>query len=184
MKILLYHGTTDEALESILTQRRFKQSEGIKHYLGKGLYFYDDFNHARVWAVMKAKRFGSQPAVIQCLIDVPEEYCLDLDHRAEQDFFFKERNKYIRRIRQKRLEVKAYTDSNFCDFIAKRLSIKLISKTFVYVHPKERQIRYVFSNEKIDPFDVTRIYRTEKQYCIKDQGIITDIREIKMLRGR
>lgn len=179
MEIILYHGTTDVALQEILAQKRLQQSTGFHHYLGKGIYFYDDFIQAKVWAKMKARHLRCQPAVIRCKIKVLEENYLNLDGRAEQDFFFNERNKYISSLEERRLKPKEYyIDSKFCDFISSKLKIKLISKTFVYIHPEERQIPYVFSNTKVKPYNVTRIFRTEKQYCVKDQGIIIDVEEV------
>lgn len=179
MKLFLYHGTIEKyAIDDIGKQKIF-HSAGENHYLGDGIYLYSDPLHALVWASMKTKRYqknkeSAKPAVLEVQIDIPEENHMDLDQREFQDIFFEYREKYLKLLKQSS-EIKYYTDSHFCNFLSARIAAKMISKTFVYIHPKEDQLPVLNSNNKDTNVGITRHYRTEKQFCLKDDSFIKHI---------
>lgn len=180
-EIILYHGTVESKAIDIISEQKFNDSDGEKHYLGRGIYLYDDLEQAIVWAKLKRndlrkKGIYDRYAIIECIVDIELEEIFDLDKRAYQDFFFKERNNYINLIKNASLEYTYYNDRNFFNFLFDTADVQIISKTFPYIHPKEKQVRYLLSNDKTTHRDVTRHYRTEKQYCVRDSSIIKSIK--------
>lgn len=172
MLMILYHGTTEMRVFEIFREGKFNHSTGEKHYLGSGIYFYEDLSQAIVWAKLVSKRDQRPPCVIKATIKVNDDQYMNLDYRDDQDLFFKFRKKYIESY-MKHFDAEYYNDSLFCDFLAKRFFVKMMSKTFVYI--REPQIPVLLSNQKWTNRNITRHYRTEKQYCLKDDHWIQEI---------
>lgn len=186
--MLFYHGTTDEAAIDILGYNKFAPSTGEHHLLGKGIYFYTDPVQALVWAKMRCNRLNREraeeaeerglafyevsPTVIEVDIEINEDEFADFDLRVPQNLFFKHRDGYYRSVRKKLLNIDYYTDSHFCDLICDKISVKMLAKTFVYIHPADAQIPVRYSNDR-ESRDVTKHFRSERQYCLKDDTWIT-----------
>ncbi|HWK24752.1 MAG TPA: hypothetical protein VNS08_17190 [Ureibacillus sp.] len=178
METVFYHGTIEEYGTEIYNGEPFHFSDGEKHLLGKGVYLYKDPKHALVWARMKAKSEGSKPMILRVTVDVNEEDYLDLDSRDGQDFFFEQRDVFLALTKDKGITYikNYYTDSHFCDFLVQRTSDTMLSKTFVYIHPRDRaKIPVRHTNQKQTDRNITRHFRTEKQYCLKDLDLITNV---------
>jgi hypothetical protein len=62
-------------------------------------------------------------------------------------------------------------------FLSKLFSVNMMSKTSVHINKHERQFPIKLTNQKEVDRDITRHYRTEKQYCLKDNNWIVDISE-------
>lgn len=92
-KIVGYHGTTSSAQESIenygLDPRRVKIRDD--HWLGQGVYFYEDFDLAKWWAETKAsKRKHCEYALVyKSDIICPLKHVLNLDDRNDLDIFIR-----------------------------------------------------------------------------------------------
>lgn len=177
----LYHGNTEKVVNEIVKSNQLLdkyRSEGDSHYLGNGFYFYDDPVQAMVWAKMKVKnRYKDQRwAVLECVINVEEEGILDLDKRDEQDFFFSEMKRLDEEIKEKDLEIIDYNDSYLCNHLANMLELSLITKTFVY-KDMFNTFPPLFSNRKSKPYLITRHFRTEKQYVIKNTNIVVSLKK-------
>lgn len=178
--MILYHGTTDYAAVDILSSEEVTFSKGDKHYLGEGIYLYADPYHALTWATLKAKSKKLNPFVFQFDVEVVEDEFMDLDLRKDQDFFFQRRREYIRAIEVKELNRDYYNDSQFCDFISEYFGVKMLAKTFVYVHSKDSDLPVRYSNQKDTDYNITRHFRTEKQFCLKENKWIKSIKEWKV----
>jgi len=178
MEITFYHGTIEEYGRKIYEGESFQFSDGEEHLLGKGVYLYDDPKHAAVWAKMKAKYNSGKAMILKVMVDVNEDDYLDLDSRDGQDFFFQQRDIFFAYTMDKGVQniKNYYTDSQFCDFLVQITSDTMFSKTFVYIHPRDRnKIPVRHTNQKQTDRNITRHFRTEKQYCLKDLDLITDI---------
>ncbi|MCM2979230.1 hypothetical protein M3592_28025 [Priestia aryabhattai] len=178
MSTTFYHGTIEPNGEKIYDTQSFLFSDGEKHLLGKGIYLYKDPIQAKVWARMKADYEKSKPVILEVEVDVNQDDYLDLDIREHQDFFFRQRKQFLTKIKEKSLtHVQAhYTDSHFCDFLVGRTNDTIVAKTFVYALPHEsRAIPVRYTNQKQTDRNITRHYRTEKQYCIKNHTLIKNI---------
>lgn len=72
-----YHGTTLPDAELIEKQRRIDGRIQPYHWLGQGIYFWEDAPvRAWAWALDRSKRSGHPPAVISALVVLRD--CLDL----------------------------------------------------------------------------------------------------------
>jgi hypothetical protein len=187
-KITLYHGNTELVIDQIVTAKCFLpkfKSLGDKHYLGDGFYFYHDEDQAEVWAQMKVTRnlkySGNNWAVLKCEIAINDDTFMDLDQRADQDFFFKEMFKLNGLLQSGSLEIENYCDSYLCNHLANILDLSVLTKTFAY-KDKRDIFPALYSNIKSAPYTITRHFRTEKQYVIRDSAIITKI--IKVNSGK
>jgi len=183
--LTLYHGNTESAIDEIHNTSCFSEkfkSIGERHYLGDGFYFYNDPVQAEVWAKMKVNRhttyLGQNWAVLKCSIQVKEEQYFELDNREEQEFFFLEMARLQDQLQTRQLEIDEYNDSYLCNHIAGITGVELISKTFSYIDSKEIYSPK-FSNDKVPPYSITRHFRTEKQYVIRNSNIIVDYDKIK-----
>lgn len=178
MILTLFHGNTksavDEMVEAQTLLEKFR-STGDSHYLGDGFYFYHDPIQAEVWAKMKVNRKpkyqGEDWAVMKCDIKVEEDLLLDLDNREEQDFFFSEMLRLYEQLEARQLEMVEYNDAYLCNHIASITGVQIITKTFSYMDRGEI-FPAKFSNERIPPHSITRHFRTEKQYVIRDSNLL------------
>ncbi len=55
----------------------------------------------------------------------------------------------------------------------------MLSKTFVYVHPKDRTLPVLYSNDKTTHRNITRHHRTERKFCLKTENCIQTVTEWK-----
>jgi hypothetical protein len=174
---VFYHGTIRPFVDIIVADKHFNTSNGEEHLLGKGIYLYEDQFQAQKWARMKAAYLNTDPVVLAVQAEINEEEVMDLDFRKDQDLFFKNRKLFLDAVEKHRFQVSYYTDSHFCDFLSSLFSVKILSKTFVYTNKHERQIPVRYTNQKQTDRGVTRHYRTERQFCIKDPDWVVDISE-------
>lgn len=178
----LYHGNTKKVIDDIINAKQLLpiyKSTGPKHYLGDGYYFYDDPVQAKVWAIMKVTRnekYKGKPwAVLKCEVEVDDDKIFDLDNRVQQDFFFEEMFQLQQQIKNGELEIEQYRDTFLCNHLARILNIDLFSKTFPYLD-KGKIVPSLFSNEnpklRGDLVSYTRHFRTETQYCLRNEALI------------
>lgn len=180
--MILYHGTVDDAAVRIMTNNHFIHSTGKTHLLGKGIYLYDDSDRAFSLAKFKTKYKNEKdspilpykPIVLKVNIQVDEEAFIDFDGLDPQNLFFQSRRIFGQTVREKGLISEVYTDSLFCDFLCRKLGVKMLAKTMVYQNDKEGRILTTTKNKNIDRNHTTH-YRTEKHYCLKDNAWITNI---------
>lgn len=185
LTLTLYHGNTKRAVEEIVSTKCFLEkfrSTGDSHFLGDGFYFYHDPVQAEVWARMKVNRnpkyLGEDWAVMKCTVSVDEDNFLDLDNREEQDFFFSEMVRLYEQLEARKLELVEYNDAYLCNHIASITGVQLISKTFPYID-REEVYPPKFSNERFPPYSITRHFRTEKQYVVRNSNLVNSYDIIK-----
>lgn len=87
-----YHGTSSRHAESIAKNGLDpdKTHERPNHWLGQGVYFYENFGLAKWWAndiAGKAYNYGSFPIVYRAQIEASKEDVLDLDDYRQYDLF-------------------------------------------------------------------------------------------------
>ncbi|TKC16740.1 hypothetical protein [Robertmurraya kyonggiensis] len=184
-KLILFHGNTESAINEIINSGNIPEkfiSKGDTYFLGDGFYFYNDSIQAKVWAKMKVSRntkyIGQNWAVLKCEMFYNEELFLDLDKREEQNFFFDEMVRLNDQILAKDLEIEEYNDAYLCNHLTNRLDLEILTKTFVY-KDKHKTLPTLFSNKKNSPYSITRHFRTEKQYAIKQDKLIISFEKIE-----
>lgn len=92
IEMIGYHGTCSKYMENI---KKYgldpdKTHKRMDHWLGQGVYFFEDYNLAKWWAndiSGKSYNQGTFPVVYQATICANKEEILDLDKRKEYDLF-------------------------------------------------------------------------------------------------
>ncbi|MCI9389043.1 MAG: hypothetical protein HFH54_05070 [Lachnospiraceae bacterium] len=105
MKAVGYHGTNSKYRDSIekngLDPR--KSTHRSDHWLGQGVYFFDDYRKAQWWAsTLLLKKRECSRLVYKSVIEAPEEEVLDLDDNAQLDYFMTQTLKTVKEIEKER----------------------------------------------------------------------------------
>ncbi len=130
-KITGYHGTFKDNVNNILSEG-YTPKMRDNHWLGQGIYFYDDIELAKWFASRRyAGKHGKQISVIKSLLSTIDEKVLDLNTRKGVDFVFEKISEIIDQLNivfDKDNEIK-----NRCillDIIKEYHQIDIIIKTF------------------------------------------------------
>lgn len=161
-----YHGTGQSCADSILAERHFRESTSKREWLGTGVYFFEDQNHAIGWANIRSKRCGEKYAVviaadIQCQSD--EIFDLDIPSNVFQ----------IERCFMQAMENGEF-GKGAPQFKSKD-ELRCFSTDFYKaLHPKIKMIAYTFDSTQqvIAGFPIK-----QRQLCVKDQSIISSVRK-------
>ncbi|HEU4965661.1 MAG TPA: hypothetical protein VFV52_17770 [Bacilli bacterium] len=187
--LVLFQGNTRSAIEHMVSQQTLLgkyESKGDKHYLGDGFYFYEDFFQALVWVKMKVTRnmkyLGQPWGVMKCEIEFDENSFADLDEREEQNFFFAEMVRLRREIASNNLVIAEYSDAYLCNHLSKILDLSILAKTFVY-RDKHNSFPTLFSNDRSQPYSITRHFRTERQYVVKNRTAGWEIKPLELMES-
>lgn len=83
---MVYHGTTKECADQIISDNRMKPSMGDRHWLGDGVYFYQDFFYALRWIRCKEKTDSllDNYSIITAELNIDEERIfslLNMEHK-------------------------------------------------------------------------------------------------------
>ncbi len=79
-RIIAYHGTDQSVVDDIM-RNGFKCKTNPEHWLGEGIYFYQDRSLAEWWTTNPTKKHGievTKPVIIECEIEVDNEKLLNL----------------------------------------------------------------------------------------------------------
>ena len=74
MNILAYHGT-DYNIAELIVSHGFTFNRNPKHWLGNGIYLYQDYSLAKWWTTNPTKKFGSnvkERAIVFCNVNLDE----------------------------------------------------------------------------------------------------------------
>ena len=81
-----FHGTSLNAANEIINSHKFNLSTGNKHWLGDGIYFYENINDAFAWKGTDESSVAE--VVLFAVLDIDKTRYLDLDS-DEGKFLFK-----------------------------------------------------------------------------------------------
>lgn len=133
-----YHGTCSEYRYSI--EKDGFDPEKCKHrndhWLGQGVYFFDDYDKALWWASTISSRHNNCGSVVyEVVIDAPDEEVLDLDDNKQLDSFMTETLKTIEEVKKTCSgQMPIFEDSKFravfFDYYKQRKGISVIIGTF------------------------------------------------------
>jgi len=100
-----FHATTNKSCDNIFKIKHFNYSQGDRHWLGDGIYFYIDDFFAYRWCVLECKKIIKTKLNAKCITDnysiikigisVDSDRIFDLDN-IQIKFFFLEAYKLIR----------------------------------------------------------------------------------------
>lgn len=178
----LYHGTDEKAAKRIIKDG-FICKENSEHWLGNGIYFYNDKSLARWWTTNPTNKFGihiEKPAIIECTIKIEEERVLNLctldgykNYVALFDDFFK-------------TTFYEHRPDNELDFRKLRALffnyILILNKVDMIVAPFFMPDQPYLPKQKNPYFEKMHILFTEVQICLKEdkQEYITEKRIIEV----
>ena len=187
-----YHGTCSLAKESI--RARGLDPEATKprkdHWLGMGVYFFDNMEQAMWWAEDISRKKGnktSYPVIYKADIAAREKEVLNLDNNKEVAKFLayiqESRDAIETMCREENIGYPIFTDSTLrgvlFDYYKKEFGIKVVICTFTkdyvrYVpqYPTEQE-NIIFQKNLAR---ILGVYFKEKQLCVSDKGCIRNVR--------
>jgi len=175
-----YHGTAEENVSDIL-ENQFITKHRDDHWLGQGIYFYEDSKLAEWWIKKKLETYsGEGPAVIKATMRCEKGEFLDLDKNEDLDLFF-HRLKKVLMGGQIKLGLRFKTGDEqsrirnlcFCIDILKNCSgLKLIALTFLKSNPSYVRGNILSFENDYFPLPFAISYK-ERQICATSNDIIT-----------
>ena len=170
-----YHGTHKSSVNEILTNE-FTSNIRNDHWLGQGIYFFDDLELAKWWAEKKFN--SSSAAVISATINTEPDKILNLDTRIGLNTFIKELKRILSDITVS-IKFKAFDYSdrmkNFClaiDLVKRCLNLDVIIMTFSKKDPTYGEFN-LWDFEKDYFLLLPSIAYKETQICVKDNSVIS-----------
>lgn len=160
-----YHGTLEDRAESIVANG-FNQSNKVIEWLGFGVYFFDNFENAKLWAIQERKRFDaeSRPVVLVVEIQTEIDSFLDLDEQQTLRSFKEELKKgYKMMFGDKRGGAPNFKDNReqrcfWCNY-------------YIRTHPNIKVIALTFPRIQYDRFGFPAVYE-KRQLCVTDNTCI------------
>lgn len=188
-----YHGTCSKHKDSIESNGfdPAKCNYRADHWLGQGVYFFDDYEKALWWsatAVLHNNDFGR--VIFRATIEAPDEEVLDLDDNKQLDAFFAEIIQCIDEIKKIVLEICLYLMIKiFVLFsliiISKKKNIAVITRTFqkdyagytTRRNKKDKELQKKIMNITGLGFNERQICVSKKE-CIKSTKLIYNEEEV------
>lgn len=176
MKITVFHGT-NLSNARIIKEEGFKVKMNKRHWLGNGIYFFEDYSLAKWWTTNPSENFGTivdQPAIITCKLLLDSSRILNLllleDYTQFVEIFEKEFYPMYKKHNVINFEFdEEVLRCTYCDFLKKGYHIDAIIGNF-YI-PTQPYLPVIHDLE----FERLLLTYTEVQYCIFNSKIISDI---------
>lgn len=178
-----YHGTCSKHKKSISKDGLDPDKVKVRldHWLGQGVYFFEEYKQAMWWAndnAQKPYNKGSYALIYVSEIEVDRDEVLNLDNNDELDIFMTYILKDVSEIeRDAKGRYPAFTPENFraiyFDYYKKRNNISVIVHTFQKNSAKYVSIR---NGEELQKqrqlIQMLGIYYGEKQICVSKKECI------------
>ena len=163
--IIGYHGTGQSCADLILEEKHFRESASKKEWLGSGVYFFEDKNHAIGWANVRSQKCGEKYAVVIAAdIQCQSNEIFDLDIPSNV-------------LRIERCFMQAMENGEFgkgAPQFKTMEELRCFSTDFYKaLHPEIKMIAYTFdSTQRVKAgFPIK-----QRQLGVNDQSIISNIR--------
>jgi hypothetical protein len=180
IELEVYHGT-DYEVAQIIISKGFKFKENKEHWLGNGIYFYNDISLARWWTEKPTNKFGTDikvPGIVRCVLSVDNDRLLDLrklDHYIWFSDRYKEFYEYVINseiVIEKEEESKEFKTKQlrcaFCDFLKNKFTIDALVGTFDL--PEQPYLPCAYGTG----FNKFALHYIETQVCVFNPDIITN----------
>ena len=160
-----YHGTTVTRGNEILGKKSFVASKSDKEWLGAGIYFYNQYRDAYNWSNNITKS-EDDISVLHVLIDIDEDYVLDLD--SEQGLAYSRRIINALESSYYHLE-KRTAQENQCTI-----------SNFIWDEWADLQMLIASFATEVTPFRMLRDVRIKRrEFCLRSNEFIKSIQEIE-----
>lgn len=173
--LVLYHGTNKENGKKIIASKVFKRSFGNEHWLGDGIYFYEEKFYAFRWIYIAYNRKYPQSkpeihnitdkyVILSANITINQERIFDMSRYEHKIMFDRVLRKSIEKNKDKNLRI---VDGAVFNFMFYKMNY----------NKKFDMIKAIFMHEDNDILDSsTRLpYIPEIQYCVVNSLIISNI---------
>lgn len=174
MTLTGYHGTHVKHVSDIISNG-FNTTIRDDHWLGQGIYFFDNLDLAKWWAETKFKHdYNNVAAVINVEIDALPEQILNLDSVVGMDYFFTELKKLLSSLNiSLKFDLNKRTE-NFCwaiDLLKDHLGIGVVIRSFLKKRPTYG--KHDVSEFEKDFFPLPSYFMyTETQLCVTNNNYI------------
>jgi hypothetical protein len=177
-----FHGTNIKNVEAIIKDG-FISSHRKDHWLGQGIYFYDNFGLALWWIKKKLKSsYGHKCGVLRVSLGCTSDRFLDLDTTTGMNYFLREVDKILtNEITDLKFKFATDEDSsirNLCfalDLLKEMRDIKLVARTFPSKSPEP-----TYASESIKRFEEKNFILPlnfnylERQICASSNEVIVE----------
>lgn len=188
-KIIGYHGTKNTHANKIMLEG-FKipaPKEGDNHWLGHGIYFFDNYDLAEWWANAKVnrqnKKYNNNDSTSIIKATILSNNTLDLDN----PFHLQKFKKYQLELQAQLLEtgiqldftkgkgfVEERTRCFWSDLIKEQYNIDVLIYTFTKRNPSYIENKYRIINNSKNPLNNIGLSYHEKQICVTKNSSIID----------
>lgn len=181
-----YHGTCSNAVKNI--EKYGLDPEQVKyrddHWLGQGVYFFEDYRKAQWWAndiAGKSWNQGSYPVIYQADIKAKESKILDLDNENSLDLFYTRILYCLKEIESPSREkypifTKESIRAVYFDYYKIEYGISVIMYTFhkdCIKYGKTRNKNALNQQKKL--VRALGVAYKEKQICVSDKNCIVNV---------
>lgn len=181
--MMAYHGTDYDVANKIVTNG-FLFNRNPKHWLGNGIYLYQDFSLAEWWTTRPTNKFGKKinnPAIISCDIDIAERKILNLlrlkDYCEFSSIFEEKFYPLYKSRRKKKRPTWNQLRCAYCDFLSMTYNLDAIIGNF------NKQDQPYLPLKHHNEFDDFLLQYTEVQICVFNKEILT-IEKVEKLNDR
>lgn len=171
-ELYLYHGTELGCAKNILN-KEFTIKRNDEHWLGNGVYFFEDEDLARWWTTNPTSKYGTtvkEPAILKCKILIDEQDILDLRRLQDYKHFCNiYKDIYLKKILRNGPDDAPKISQircAYCDFIQEYFQYKIIIGTFYKPTQPYLPLKY---GKYFTKFELPYI---EIQYCVFDNNVI------------
>lgn len=170
--IVGYHGAALSNKNNIL-ENGFESNERSDHWLGQGIYFYDDEDLAKWWAETKyLKKYNTSICVIKAEIQAELSQVLNLDKPKGIDYLFA-KIKILTKSKTK-VEISDNPITNLCfvlDYIKIEFGIAIVKLTFFKDKTSYGSVNIEEFEKNNFPLPLSVTYK-EIQICVSDNTFI------------
>lgn len=179
-KIKGYHATDKKYLDSIL-EDEFKYNQNDEHWLGNGIYFFEELELAKWWARNPTNKFGiniENSAIIEVVIIEEESKIVDLRKLEHYNFVQTAYQTFIKISTSCGKIVKGKTSTDklrcaFFDWFKNAFDINVTIATFVKYNPE--YVEHCGDNSLKE----IHLPYNEVQICVYDNSCINEKKELK-----
>lgn len=178
--LTLYHGTERDVGSRIIASKTFKQSLGDEHWLGDGIYFYEEKIYAFRWIYIRYNKkypmctpnmanIIKKYSILSADITIEQERIFDLTRYEHKEQFDRVHNRSLEKNKSGKINI---TDGAVLNFMFHKMKY----------NKKYDMIKAMFPHEDNDISSMkTRLsYIPEMQYCVVNKRIISNIKDINI----
>lgn len=183
IKYKLFHGTTREVAIKILRDNKFKPGEDLDNedFLGKGVYFFKEKEHAVLWNLKKAKDNGKRNlnyneyileyAVLKADLTVMRKNLLDLNYPKD----ILKYNKIIKKVEEKFINDEEYINAKHKERAIINYLYKHCYMDGIYVIRKFERQKTKTTNLNVGDYIQRDVLCIKKEELIKNIEMEPDI---------